>query len=321
MINRTKEEIQDFYLTHSNKETADFLGISKSQMLRIIDKLQIKKKVSFRKHIAVKETVDKLKHRINVSEFRIDCKTLTQKQMCIKYDITVRQLNYLKEDLNIGNRLKYVKDCDINKTELEDYYKHHTLSDTAQHFGFNSSANIKNLLIYYSIEPEKRIKETFEEAKARIDKDDLVSYYKTHTLTETQIHFDCRLIQKLLKYYGVSHKTKKHEAFQDVISRIDRDAFIADFDKLNIYEIFTKYDVAYTMYRKLIQYYDLGHKSGVFAFQDASLSTCEDSLYEFLCAIIEKENIIRHDRNILNGQELDFYVPSKKLAIEFNGNY
>lgn len=321
MIDKTKEEIQNFYLNHSNKETADFLGISKSQMLRILSKLQIEKKVPFKKHAAVKDTVNELKNRINIQNFQADCQQLTQKQICIKYGITVRQLNYLKEDLNIGSRLKYIKDYDIDRLELEDYYKGHTLQDTAQHFKLNSGANIKNLLKYYNIKPEKRIKETFEEAVARIDKNDLAIYYETHTLAETQAHFDCRLIQKLLRYYKIPYKTKKHETFYDVIARIEQNKFIDDFDKLNIYEIFKKYDIAYTTYRKLIQYYGLGRKSGIFAFQDASLSTCEDSLYKFLCAIIEKEKIIQHDRNVLNGQELDFYIPSKKLAIEFNGNY
>ena len=32
-------------------------------------------------------------------------------------------------------------------------------------------------------------------------------------------------------------------------------------------------------------------------------------------------NIIENDREILNGKELDIYIPDKKLAIEFDGNY
>lgn len=33
------------------------------------------------------------------------------------------------------------------------------------------------------------------------------------------------------------------------------------------------------------------------------------------------QDAIPHDRKTLNGQELDFYLPEKNLAIEFNGNY
>lgn len=36
---------------------------------------------------------------------------------------------------------------------------------------------------------------------------------------------------------------------------------------------------------------------------------------------INNENVITNNRNILNGLEVDFYIPDKKLAIEFNGDY
>lgn len=44
------------------------------------------------------------------------------------------------------------------------------------------------------------------------------------------------------------------------------------------------------------------------------------SKYEAEIASLLKGAIV-HDRYALNGQELDFYIPDKKLAIEFNGNY
>ena len=44
------------------------------------------------------------------------------------------------------------------------------------------------------------------------------------------------------------------------------------------------------------------------------------SKYEMEIASLLK-NAIPHNRSILNGQELDFYIPEKKLAIEFNGDY
>lgn len=52
----------------------------------------------------------------------------------------------------------------------------------------------------------------------------------------------------------------------------------------------------------------------------AGKSKIEDEIYAFLK---EKYNgtIIRHDRKLLSGKELDFYFPEKKLAIEFNGTW
>jgi hypothetical protein len=321
MIDKTTEEIQSFYLKHSNAETAAFLGVSKSQMLRILDKLHIKKKVPFKKHTPVKETLEALLKKIDKDAFCADCKTMLQTQLCNKYNITVRQLNYLKAEFNIGFRIDYSARRGIDRQELESYYRQHTLADTAEHFNLKTPANAKNLLKQYNIVPDKRIKEYVWEAAERISKSELENYYKTHTLQETQEHFDCKILQHLLKYYDIEKKTKTRETFQSVIARIDGETFKADFNSLNVYELFKKYDIAYTMYRKLLQYYNLGYKPGIFAFSDASLSKCEDNLYAFLCTLIAPNQIIRHDRNILNGQELDFYIPIKKIGIEFNGTY
>lgn len=43
-----------------------------------------------------------------------------------------------------------------------------------------------------------------------------------------------------------------------------------------------------------------------------------------VCDFVEKEyagSIIRNDRSVLNGQELDIYLPKKNIAVEYNGLY
>ena len=51
-------------------------------------------------------------------------------------------------------------------------------------------------------------------------------------------------------------------------------------------------------------------------------NTLENQIFDFLTSILQnKEIIIRRDRTLLHGKELDFYIPSKKLAIELNGLY
>lgn len=50
--------------------------------------------------------------------------------------------------------------------------------------------------------------------------------------------------------------------------------------------------------------------------------TIENEIFDFLTTIFDNKEIIkRRDRTLLNGKELDFYIPSKKLAIELNGLY
>jgi hypothetical protein len=49
-------------------------------------------------------------------------------------------------------------------------------------------------------------------------------------------------------------------------------------------------------------------------------SFMEREVYEFILSLYNKE-IIRNDRTVLNGKELDIYLPDYNLAIEFNGLY
>lgn len=49
------------------------------------------------------------------------------------------------------------------------------------------------------------------------------------------------------------------------------------------------------------------------------LSKAESEIYEFLCLFIDKNDIIRRDRSLLGNLELDLYIPSLSIAIEYNG--
>ena len=49
-------------------------------------------------------------------------------------------------------------------------------------------------------------------------------------------------------------------------------------------------------------------------------SSQEEDIYRFITSVYTG-TVIRHDRNVLNGKELDFYFPDLKVAIEYNGTY
>ena len=49
--------------------------------------------------------------------------------------------------------------------------------------------------------------------------------------------------------------------------------------------------------------------------------TFENSFFDFLTSLTPPTIIKRHDRTILYGKELDFYLPDKNLAFELNGLY
>ena len=50
-------------------------------------------------------------------------------------------------------------------------------------------------------------------------------------------------------------------------------------------------------------------------------SKAENEIAEYIKGAIGEENIIVHDRTILKGKEIDIFIPSKKVAIEYNGLY
>lgn len=46
----------------------------------------------------------------------------------------------------------------------------------------------------------------------------------------------------------------------------------------------------------------------------------EKDIYTYVSSLTTK-NVVYHDRTVLNGNELDIYIPELKLAIEYNGSY
>ena len=50
-------------------------------------------------------------------------------------------------------------------------------------------------------------------------------------------------------------------------------------------------------------------------------SKAEEEIYNFIKTLLPNEEIYLNDRHILNGTELDIYIPNKHFAIEFDGLY
>ena len=49
------------------------------------------------------------------------------------------------------------------------------------------------------------------------------------------------------------------------------------------------------------------------------MSKVENEIYEYACSLLGKENVVHNDTNILDGLEIDIYLPNHKLGIEYNG--
>lgn len=49
------------------------------------------------------------------------------------------------------------------------------------------------------------------------------------------------------------------------------------------------------------------------------LSKSENEIYEYCCSLVGKENVIQSEHNIIKPHEIDIYIPSLKIGIEYNG--
>lgn len=54
---------------------------------------------------------------------------------------------------------------------------------------------------------------------------------------------------------------------------------------------------------------------------DATKSKSETALFQYVESLVGTGNVFQSDRKVLDGAELDIYVPEKKIAIEFDGLY
>ena len=51
----------------------------------------------------------------------------------------------------------------------------------------------------------------------------------------------------------------------------------------------------------------------------AITSKKEDELYDFLCKLVGDDNVVRNSRDVISPLELDMYIPSLSIAVEFDG--
>lgn len=140
-----------------------------------------------------------------------------------------------------------------------------------------------------------------------------------------------------LKKYGVDNilKDKKTREKINDKNKIERFVFIKNYcDVRNIVPLFSESDYNGYLFKNKYKFscnkcnktfetdvYKLNH---IFCNYCNPLdkTTLENELYHFIKSIVGNDVVVkRKDRTVLNGKELDIYIPSKNLAIELNGLY
>ena len=146
-------------------------------------------------------------------------------------------------------------------------FQSHTMAETTEHFSLTDGEFYRLQREYSCYKDQKQARaqglrtlgwEPFSKTKEKVSKEAFYEYYvkENHSIEETLSHFNIREagFYKLHKIYNI-HKeksqqieltlhTKGCEAIADVYARIDKEAFVIDYNKkLPLYELMTKYDI------------------------------------------------------------------------------
>lgn len=126
---------------------------------------------------------------------------------------------------------------------------------------------------------------------------------------EKEIHIPRAVVQKIIND-NKFHKNSISNLIQITFDELN-DLYVKQ--KLSTISIANKYEVSYSHINNLLQKYNIPINQGY------NNSSQELELENHL-----KENniyFISNERSLLDGKEIDIYIPSKHIGIEFNGDY
>lgn len=121
---------------------------------------------------------------------------------------------------------------------------------------------------------------------------------------------------------SISRKTNHYNYLIDFCKNIQLTALF-DIDEYQGYHFSNSYKFQCNKCNKVLEttVYNLNNLFCDYCHPE-KITTVENELYLFLQEILDKKIVIkRNDRTILNGKELDFYIPDKKYAFEIDGLY
>jgi hypothetical protein len=301
-----------FYLSHTNKETADEFGFSNvNALLRFCDKNGIAKKTNKKQAHSQEYYIDNIDlHAFKKDYFEYDDIFAFAK----KYNLTIPMLYKILNKLSLR---KHQASFDyyltkISKDKLYKIYIEENNSRVATAKILNISENIlAKLLKIYVI---KKDKTSLDDMIANISREELESYYFSHTLEETEKYFNEKYhlahkhtIMTLINYYKLDKLNRTKKQITDLIN--------ASAEKLTMKQIADALDIDYCNVTHLVKQLNLQDKIAI----NPQTSSYEDEIYDFLIAAEVK--VERKNRTILNGQEIDLYLPESKIGIEFNGDF
>lgn len=258
-----------------------------------------------------------------------DYATLSCKTCGIEFQVKWQKRNIQKfcsKTCSVNNpEVKEKNRAGVAKTFNEKYGCHAMQTD-------NTKSKHKNSML------EKYGKEYAQQVKSIQDKTKKsnIERYGVESVLQKDSPVRDQIIQTWIHKYGVDNPGKSEE----VIKHRSKVRQINHFAELKI--LFEKSNIDWLVNENEYEGYHFSKRynfrckkctntfqSTVYVPNDVYCELCnperkqtgEHTLLQFLSTELNGKSILRHNRIILEGKELDFYIPDIKLAIEYNGLY
>lgn len=158
----------------------------------------------------------------------------------------------------------------------------------------------------YGVVNVSHVSEVKEKKKRTLIK----NYGVDHPLKSNEIKE--KVQQTLQDRYGVKHVSYIGKTEDEIALLQDINKIIALNQEFNLYAISQKYNLSDRALREILE------KNNISAIHHVT-SSFEKDVAAYVSSVCS--DIVLSDRKILNGKEIDIYVPSMKLGFECNGAY
>jgi very-short-patch-repair endonuclease len=235
----------------------------------------------------------------------------------------------VKTNLNKYGVKMTLMDKEVNdkarKTMVKKYGAEYTLSKGSSLIDRVSKTNIEKYGTETPLESENVLNKTRKTLKER--------YGVEHGLSHPEIYK--RTIENMKIKYGVDNPMKLEE-IKNKVQRTKRKKLLSKYEKVGIVNLVDNLDDTFTVRNYcdkhsefVISHHNLGQR--VFRYKLDSRKICSicnkeetsSSIEYKITDILDKYNInyVKNNRKLLEGKEIDIYIPEAKLAIEINGTY
>ena len=308
--NTNKYTIYDLYIVQNKsiEEVAKILDISRSTLIRRLKEYNfIKDKAKIIEQIE-KNNIEKYgtKSVAQVPEFKEKIKKTNLEKYGVEYPIKNKDVMLKMKQTNLE---RYGVECTLQSKEIQNKRK---------------QTNLEKYGVEYPLQSEQ--------IKRKVEKTNLERYGVGCTFQSEEVKEKIKKVN--LERYGVENvsqstairkkvkNTRLNNNFPNVIKYFADKETTEDFLKKNYNENTTLIQLSKDtgVSRPVVGQYI--HKYGLedYIEYDCKISQPEKDIVEYLTSK-GITNILQSDRDILDGKEIDIYLPDYNVGIEFNGDY